>query len=290
MLISGRDIAKTIDEELKLQISELKQHNIIPGLGVILVGDRKDSQTYVRMKRKRCENLGIYSKLIKLDVDVSQKEVINHIIDMNQEPHIHGILVQLPLPKHMNEEEVLSQVRLDKDVDGFHFENMGRLTKNRDPLFMPCTPEGCIEMLDRHNIDISGKDAVILGRSNIVGLPVALMLLHRNATITICHSRTQNIEDKIKQADILVAACGIPEFVKQEWLKEGVVIIDVGINSIDDSTRKRGYRLVGDVDFKNAKEVASYITPVPGGVGPMTISMLLKHTVESAYKTLRLNS
>ena len=285
-LISGKDISNIINDELKDEIKLLSEHNIIPGLAVILVGNRKDSQTYVNMKRKRCEKLGIKSVLIKLEENISEKELIKNVIDLNNDNSIHGILIQLPLPKHINEENVLSNVNLNKDVDGFHFENMGRLVKNRNPLFVPCTPEGCIELLDRYNIEISGKDLVVLGRSNIVGLPIALLLLHRNATVTICHSKTHDIEDKIKRADILIAACGRTQMVKKDWLKDGVVIIDVGINSVEDATRKRGYRLVGDVDFQNAKEVASYITPVPGGVGPMTISMLMKHTITAAKRTM----
>ena len=283
-LISGREISKIINEELKQEIRLLEHYRIIPGLAVILVGDRKDSQTYVNMKRKRCRELGIKSVLIKLESDVSQDEIIDNIIELNNDNSIHGILIQLPLPKGIDEERVLSTVKLEKDVDGFHFENMGRLVKNRNPLFTPCTPEGCVELLNRYNIEISGKDVVVLGRSNIVGLPIALLLLHRNATVTICHSRTTDIEDKVRRADILIAACGRTQMVKKDWLKKGVVIIDVGINSIDDPSRKRGYRLVGDVDFDNAKEVASYITPVPGGVGPMTISMLMKHTVQAASR------
>ena len=283
-LISGKEISNVLNDELTQEIKLLAENNIIPGLAVILVGDRIDSQTYVNMKRKRCEKLGIKSTLVKLDANVPEKELINNIIQLNNDNTIHGILIQLPLPKHINEENVLSMVNLEKDVDGFHFINMGRLLKNKNPLFVPCTPEGCVELLDRYNIEISGKDVVVLGRSNIVGLPIALLLLHRNATVTICHSKTKEIENKVKQADILIAACGRTQMVKKEWLKPGVVIIDVGINSIADSTRKRGYRLVGDVDFQNAKDVASYITPVPGGVGPMTISMLMKHTVIAAKR------
>ena len=285
-LISGKEISAQINEELTQQIKILASHNITPGLAVILVGSRKDSQTYVSMKRKRCEKLGIYSRLIKLDETVAQDIIIEHIRELNNDPRIHGILVQLPLPRHINEESVLSEVLLKKDVDGFHYENIGRLATKSNPLFVPCTPEGCIELLKRYNIEISGKHAVILGRSNIVGLPLSLLLLHQNATVTICHSKTTDLIEKVKTADILIAACGKTQFVKAEWLKSGVVIIDVGINSIDDPSRKRGYRLVGDVDFENVKKVASYITPVPGGVGPMTISMLLRHTVESATRCI----
>ena len=284
VLISGKEVAEQINEELRVKIDVLKQRNIIPGLGVILVGDRKDSLSYVRMKRKRCEKLGIRSVLIKLDVDVMQEKLIEHVEQLNNDDTIHGILIQLPLPKHIDEASVLSRVKLSKDVDGFRYENMGRLATRNNPLYVPCTPEGCIELLERYHIEISGKNAVVLGRSNIVGLPVALMLLNKNATVTVCHSRTKDVIEKVRSADILIVACGKTEFVKADWLKKGVVIIDVGINSVDDSSRKRGYRLVGDVDFHGAKEVASYITPVPGGVGPMTISMLLRHTVESASR------
>ena len=278
LLINGRQIANTIKNELKNIITNKK---ITPGLGIILVGDRPDSQVYVRMKKKACEKIGIRNFDIHLNDDISQTEIITEINKMNNNKDIHGILVQLPLPKHINEREVLNCVSLKKDVDGFHSTNIGKLAlKELDDIQVPCTPDGCLELLKRYNIQIEGKHAVIIGRSNIVGMPLSLLLLHNNATVTICHSRTQNLKEITNKADILICAFGSPQKITSEYVKEDCVIIDVGINQIDDSTRKRGYRLVGDADFDNLKDKVKAITPVPGGVGPMTIAMLLKHTVE----------
>jgi len=278
-IINGKLISKDIYSELSAKIKDI---DIIPGLAVILVGDRVDSNTYVRMKEKKCQQLGIYSKVIRFNDNVEESEIVNAITDLNNDNSIHGILIQLPLPKHINENNVLSKVSLTKDVDGFHCSNIGNLTLNKQPTFIPCTPKGCIELLKRSEIDIEGKHAVILGRSNIVGLPLSLLLLHENATVTICHSRTKDVKNITQTADILIAACGRMEMVKSDWIKEGCVIIDVGINSKNDATRKRGYRLVGDVDFDDVKDRVGHITPVPGGVGPMTIAMLMSQTVESA--------
>lgn len=281
-LLDGKKIASKIYQELENKIKDLTERNIVPGLAVILVGNRTDSATYVRMKQKKCKELGIYSRLINLDEDVNEEQLLDAIDGLNSDSSIHGILVQLPLPKHLNENKILSTVNLDKDVDGFHFENMGRLATNKNPQFIPCTPKGCLEILERNNIEISGKNICVLGRSAIVGLPLSLLLLHRNATVTICHSKTRNIESITSQADILIAACGRMEMVKKDWIKENCVIIDVGINSKPDSSKKSGYRLVGDVDFEDVKDTVDYITPVPGGVGPMTIAMLMSQTVQSA--------
>lgn len=281
-IINGREISSRIKEELKEEIQSL---NLKPGLGIILVGERKDSQTYVRMKKKACELIGITNYDVHLPDTISERDLIEEVKKMNENNNIHGILIQLPLPKHINEANVLNQVSLEKDVDGFHVSNIGKLTLKRlDNLLTPCTPEGCIELLDRYKIGISGKHAVIVGRSNIVGIPLSLLLLHRNATTTICHSRTNNIFEHTKKADLLFLACGQTQFIKMEHIKEGCVIIDIGINSIDDSSRKRGYRLVGDCDYNNCKDKTFAITPVPGGVGPMTIAMLLKHTVFACKK------
>jgi 5,10-methylene-tetrahydrofolate dehydrogenase/methenyl tetrahydrofolate cyclohydrolase len=238
---------------------------------------------YVRMKHRRCEKVGIHSIGIEMPQDATQEAVEAKVEELNADPAVHGILVQLPLPDHLDEEAVLNTIRLEKDVDGFHPVNIGRLAmKGRTPLFAPCTPQGIIELIDSTGVAIEGKEAVILGRSNIVGLPVSMLLLKRNATITICHSRTQDLPEVVRRADILVAAVGRAEMVKKDWVKPGAVVIDVGINQVDDPTRKRGYRLVGDVDFDAVKEVAGWITPVPGGVGPMTIAMLLSNTVTAA--------
>jgi len=289
-LIDGKAIAATIRAEIAEEVAELKEKfDAVPGLATVLVGDRKDSQTYVRMKKKACAEVGITSFGIDLPGDISQEALIAKVRELNADPAVDGILVQLPLPDHIDEEAVLREIDITKDVDGFHPINIGRLAmKGRKPLFVPCTPRGVIELLDRTGVEISGKKAVILGRSNIVGLPVSMLLLHRNATITICHSRTKDIPSVVREADIVVAAIGRPEMVRGDWIKPGAAVIDVGVNAVDDATRKRGYRLVGDVNFEEAKEVAGYITPVPGGVGPMTIAMLLKNTLDGRKRRLGL--
>jgi len=283
--IDGKAIAATIRAEIKDHVAQLqKEKDVTPGLAVVLVGNRPDSATYVRMKKKAAAEVNFHSVDVELDVGVTQEELLQHVEDLNNDPKIHGILVQLPLPKHIDEALVLKRIAVEKDADGFSALNIGNLClKGGDhPLSVPCTPAGCIELLERSNVDISGKDAVVLGRSNIVGMPVAQLLVHKNATVTVCHSRTKNIEQKVRQADIVVAAIGKADMVKGSWLKPGCVVIDVGINSVDDKTKKRGYRLTGDVAFAEAKPVCSQITPVPGGVGPMTIAMLLKNTLNLA--------
>ena len=287
-IIDGKTIAATIHAEIKTDVEQLQhKYGRPPGLATVLVGERPDSQTYVRMKKRACAEVGINSLGYDLPADISQAELLEVVQNLNANPEVDGILVQLPLPDHIDEEAILAAVSLEKDVDGFHPINIGRLSmKRRDPLFVPCTPKGCIELLDRSGIAIEGKQAVVLGRSNIVGLPVAMLLLHRNATLTICHSRTQDLPAVVRQADILIAAVGRAEMVRGDWLKPGVAIIDVGINAVDDPSKKRGYRLVGDVAFEEAQEVAGAITPVPGGVGPMTIAMLLRNTTDSAKRRL----
>lgn len=280
-IIDGKEISNIIKGELK---SIIEENNIIPGLGIILVGNRPDSKIYVNMKKKACEKLGIKNFDVHLNEDVSEEVIINEVEKMNNNENIHGILIQLPLPKHINEQNVLSKVLLEKDVDGFHVQNIGNLALKRlDKCYAPCTPTGCIELLKRYNVEISGKHVVILGRSNIVGLPLSLLFLHNNATVTICHSRTQNLKDITNKADILVAACGIPNIIKNDYVKNGVIIIDVGINKIPFDNEKK-YKIVGDVDFKDVIDKVKLITPVPGGVGPMTICMLLKHTVEACLR------
>jgi len=285
-MIDGTAIAASIQAELTAEVAELKgQHGIVPGLATVLVGDNPASQTYVKMKRKRCAEVGIYSVGRELPADAPQEQVEALVRELNADPAIHGILVQLPLPGHLDEEAVLNTISLHKDVDGFHPVNIGRLAmKGREALFAPCTPAGCIELLDRIGVEIRGKEAVVLGRSNIVGLPVSMLLLKRDATVTICHSRSQDLPAICRRADILVAAVGRAEMVKADWVKPGAVVIDVGINRVDDPTAKRGYRLVGDVAFEEVQEVAGWITPVPGGVGPMTIAMLLQNTVKGAKR------
>ncbi|MBN1922325.1 MAG: bifunctional methylenetetrahydrofolate dehydrogenase/methenyltetrahydrofolate cyclohydrolase FolD [Anaerolineae bacterium] len=285
-MIDGTAIAASIQEELTAEVAQLKeQHGIVPGLATVLVGENPASQTYVKMKRKRCAEVGIHSVGHELPADATQAQVEALVRELNADPAIHGILVQLPLPGHLDEEAVLNAISLNKDVDGFHPVNIGRLAmKGREALFAPCTPAGCIELLDRIGVEIRGKEAVVLGRSNIVGLPVSMLLLKRDATVTICHSRSKDLPAICRRADILVAAVGRAEMVKADWVQPGAVVIDVGINRVDDSAAKRGYRLVGDVAFEEVKEVAGWITPVPGGVGPMTIAMLLQNTVKGAKR------
>ena len=287
-IIDGKAIAAAVRGEIKEEVAELKEKfgGKVPGLAVVLVGERKDSQTYVRNKKKACDEVGIVSYGTDLPDTATEEEVLKVVEDYNADDRVHGILVQLPLPKHINEEKVLMAISIEKDVDGFHPENIGKLAmRGRTPYFVCCTPKGSIELLERSNIPIEGKSAVVVGRSNIVGTPAAMLLQRRNATVTVVHSRTPDPERYIKQADIVIAACGIAKFVQGSWLKPGAAVIDVGINAVDDPTAKRGYRLVGDVDFEEAVKVAGHITPVPGGVGPMTIAMLLKNTLEGAKYT-----
>lgn len=285
-VIDGKRVAKDIREEVAVEILRMKDEiGIVPGLAVILVGDRKDSATYVRNKKKACDSVGINSYEVRLAEDSPEEEVLKHISKFNDDPSVHGILVQLPLPSHMNEQNILNAVCIEKDVDGFHPLNIGRLAmRGREPLFVPCTPKGCIELLHRYDIPIKGKRAVVIGRSNIVGMPAALLLQREDATVSIVHSRTKNPEEITRQADIIISAVGQPNMVRGSWLKPGAVIIDVGINPVEDPESPRGYRLVGDICYEEASKVASAITPVPGGVGPMTIAMLLSNTLLSAKR------
>ncbi len=254
-----------------------------PGLATVLVGDNVASQTYVRSKHKACLEAGIESFGHTLPATATQREIEDLVAQLNADPRVHGILVQLPLPDGIDEEKVLAAVSLEKDVDGFHPVNIGRLAmKGRRPLFVPCTPAGCMVLLEEAGAQFKGANAVVLGRSNIVGLPAAMLLLQRDATLTVCHSRTRDLAAVCRQADILIAAVGRAEMVKADWVKPGAYVIDVGINQKPDASRKSGYRLVGDVAFDEVKEVAGAITPVPGGVGPMTIAMLLRNTLRGA--------
>jgi 5,10-methylene-tetrahydrofolate dehydrogenase/methenyl tetrahydrofolate cyclohydrolase len=249
----------------------------------VLVGENPASQTYVKSKQKACAEVGIESFGYTLPENADQKEVESLVTTLNNDPRVNGILVQLPLPKGLIEEDVLKLISVEKDVDGFHPINIGRLAqKGRDPLFVPCTPAGVMFMLNRELPTLEGVNAVVLGRSNIVGMPVALLLVRANATVTICHSRTKDLPNVVRQADVLVAAVGRAEMVRGDWIKPGAVVIDVGINRVDDASKPRGYKLVGDVAYEEAAEVAGAITPVPGGVGPMTIAMLLKNTLHAA--------
>ena len=284
-IIDGKQIAADIRQELKAEVAELKAQGVIPGLGVILVGDDPASKSYVSAKEKACGNIGIYSDDNRLPAEASQEELLALVNQMNQDPKINGILVQLPLPKHIDESAVLVAIDPDKDVDGFHPMNVGKMMVG-EPAFLPCTPHGVVQMLKRSGVETSGAHVVVVGRSNIVGKPVANMLLQKkegaNATVTLCHTRTKDLGFHTRQADIIIAASGWPKTITADMVKDGAVVIDVGVNRVEDASRERGYRLVGDVDFDAVKEKASMITPVPGGVGPMTITMLLYNTVESA--------
>ncbi|MBR2472334.1 MAG: bifunctional methylenetetrahydrofolate dehydrogenase/methenyltetrahydrofolate cyclohydrolase FolD, partial [Clostridia bacterium] len=275
-LINGKQIAKETYAELKERTEALAEKGIIPGLTVIIVGENPASMTYVASKEKKAAQLGWNSKVIRLEESISQAELIEVIEKLNADEGVDGILVQLPLPKHINELDVLEKIDPDKDVDGFHIVNSGRLFAGLDG-FVPCTPKGIMKLIASTGVDISGKNAVVLGRSLIVGKPIALLLTAENATVTICHSRTADLREHTLRADILVAAIGKPKFVTADMVKEGAVVIDVGINRTEEG-------LVGDVDFESVKEKAGYITPVPGGVGPMTIAMLMENTVISAER------
>jgi methylenetetrahydrofolate dehydrogenase (NADP+) / methenyltetrahydrofolate cyclohydrolase len=288
-IIDGKKTAADIREELRLKISEAREtSDKVPGLVTILVGENPASKVYVNMKIKACSQIGMHSKLEKLDESISEEDLLKIIDDYNNDPLFHGILVQLPLPKHIDEDKVIESLNPQKDVDGFHPISVGKLVIGKDT-FKSCTPFGIMELLKRYNIDTKGKHVVVVGRSNIVGKPIANMLVQKeegaNAVVTICHSAAPDLSVFTKQADILIAAVGRAHLITKEMVKDNVVIIDVGINSIDDPNSKKGYKLVGDVDFEGVSEKASYITPVPGGVGPMTIAMLLSNTFK-AFKII----
>ena len=304
-LIDGKAIAQTIRQELKEQVEAMSgQGKPTPGLAVILVGSRRDSQTYVNMKKKACAQVGVESFGYDYDETVTQQELLDQIKKLNDNNQVHGILVQLPLPSHIDETAILTAVSPEKDVDGLHPENVAKLATQGThgakagywqdlssiPFSVPCTPLGCLELLDRSGVEIKGKHAVIIGRSDLVGLPVSFLLLHRDATVTIVHSKSESIASIVSQADIVVAAVGKAGLVKGDWIKDGAVVIDVGINSVDLPPEqvqegKKTYKLVGDCDFDSCSQKASKITPVPGGVGPMTIAMLLRNTVNACQRS-----
>lgn len=276
-ILDGKKIAAEVRAEVKQEVSRLQAQGIKPGLAVVLVGEDPASQVYVRNKHRACEEVGIYSAVHRLAADTSEAELLKLIDTLNNDSRINGILVQLPLPGHIDEKTVINAIAVEKDVDGFSPANVGNLLIG-DKCFYPCTPHGCMVLLEKAGIDPRGKQAVVVGRSNIVGKPVAMMLLARHATVTICHSRTKDLAEECRRADILVAAVGKPEMITGDMIKEGAIVLDVGINRVADK------KLVGDVHFDSAVEKASWITPVPGGVGPMTIAMLLKNTVEAAQR------
>ena len=274
-LLLGKEVSARIKGELRTEVEELKKQGINPGLAVIIVGEDPASQVYVRNKERACEECGIYSEKYALPEETTEAELLKLIDELNHKESISGILVQLPVPKHIDEKAVINAIDPKKDVDAFHPVNVGKIMVG-DYDFVPCTPAGVMELIKESGIDVAGKECVIVGRSNIVGKPQAMLLLHQNGTVTICHSRTQNLAEKTKKADILVAAVGMPEFIKGDMIKEGAVVIDVGINRVAPK------KLVGDVEFETAEKKAAAITPVPGGVGPMTIAMLMKNTVKAA--------
>jgi methylenetetrahydrofolate dehydrogenase (NADP+) / methenyltetrahydrofolate cyclohydrolase len=276
-IIDGKAIAAKIRGEISAETARLKEKGVVPGLAVVLVGEDPASKVYVSMKEKACADVGIFSDEYKLSAGTSEAELLALVDKLNNDPKIDGILIQLPLPKQINTDKVLEAISPEKDADGFHPYNVGRLVIGK-PLFQPCTPYGVMVMLKESGVDLTGKEVVVVGRSNIVGKPVAFMCLQQNATVTLCHSKTRDLAAKVRQADVVIAAVGVPEMIKGEWIKEGAVVIDVGVNRVGEK------KLVGDVEYAAASERASAITPVPGGVGPMTITMLLNNTLESARR------
>lgn len=270
-LLSGVQLSESIKQDINKKINELGKR---PQLCVILIGDNKQSEIYVRIKKNACEKVGIKFTLVKFDEGITEIFVINKIIEFNENPDVHGILVQLPIPSHLSKNNIIESISVNKDVDCLTTYNLGKIVSSHEPVFIPCTAKGVIRLLDSYNINLSGRSVVIVGRSLIVGLPLFHLLLNRNATVTVCHSKTNNLEQITKQADIVIVAIGIPNYVKSNWLKQDAIVIDVGINKIGD-------KIVGDVDFESCSNVASHITPVPGGVGPMTIAMVLENTLAS---------
>ncbi|KHD85990.1 bifunctional methylenetetrahydrofolate dehydrogenase/methenyltetrahydrofolate cyclohydrolase FolD [Heyndrickxia ginsengihumi] len=278
-IIDGKQLANTIRQDIKKEVEHLQTKGVTPGLAVILVGDNQASRTYVANKEKACKQLGMKSVLIELPATIDEQTLLTKIVELNNDASIHGILVQLPLPKHISEKKVIETISPEKDVDGFHPINIGRMMTGQDA-FLPCTPFGILKMIQSTNIDVTGKHVVVIGRSNIVGKPVGQLFLNENATVTYCHSKTTDLASYTRQADILICAIGKAKFVTEEYVKEGAVVIDVGMN------RDENGKLCGDVDFESVQDKSSFITPVPGGVGPMTITMLMYNTLKSAAKEI----
>lgn len=289
ILLDGKKLAASIREGLIPRIEDLKKKAVIPGLAVLLVGDDPASISYVSAKEKACEELGMKSFEKRLPSNATEAEIVRIVESFNTDPLVHGILVQLPLPKHVSESKVIEAISPEKDVDGFTPENLGRMMIE-EPCFIPCTPHGVIKLIQTAGVQTKGANAVIVGRSNIVGKPLSVLMTRKsiNATVTVCHTATKNLAEHTKNADILIACAGVPELIKADMVKEGACVIDVGVNRVEDSTKAKGWRLCGDVDFNAVKEVAGSITPVPGGVGPMTITMLLFNTVEAAERAAEL--
>ena len=289
-IIDGKQVAADMRAELKAEVARLKTKGIVPGLAVVLVGEDPASKSYVTAKERACEEIGIYSDDNRLPADATQETLMALVKKLNKDPTVNGILVQLPLPKHLDESAVLLAIDPAKDVDGFHPVNVGKMVVGEEA-FLPCTPHGIIQLLVRSGVKIDGAEVVVVGRSNIVGKPIANMLIQKgptgNATVTVCHTRTKNLAEHVRRADIIIAAAGRPNTITADMVKDGAAVIDVGVNRIDDPTKKSGFRLVGDVDFEAVSQKAGLITPVPGGVGPMTITMLLYNTVVSAKRAHR---
>ena len=287
-LLDGKSVAAAVLDECRAEVEALKSRGTTPGLAVVLVGDDPASHVYVGSKVRTCGELGIFSRKIELPASTTQDELLKVVRDLNADPAIHGILVQSPPPEHINEEEIIRAIDPRKDVDGFHPENVAKLALEDPTGFVPCTPAGCMKLLEVAGIETNGAEAVVVGRSMIVGKPMALLLVSKksNATVTIAHSRSRDLPAICRRADILVAAVGRPEMVKADWVKPGAVVIDVGINRVADPSKKSGYRLTGDVAFEEVAPLCSAITPVPGGVGPMTIAMLMKNTLQAARQSL----
>lgn len=283
-IIDGKKVAEEVLAECSREIEDLKSNGITPGLAVVLVGEDPASQVYVNSKVRKCAELGIHSEKVVLSKGASQDEVLATVKRLNEDASIHGILVQSPPPSQIDEEEIVRTIDPAKDVDGFHPENVAKLAMEDPSGFVPCTPAGCMRLLEASGVETSGADAVVVGRSMIVGKPMALLLMARgsDATVTVAHSRTKDLAEVCRRADIIIAAVGIPEFIKKDFVKKGATIVDVGINRVEDPAARRGYRLCGDVDYKDVFETAGAITPVPGGVGPMTIAMLMKNTIKAA--------
>ncbi|XP_072993082.1 bifunctional protein FolD 2-like isoform X2 [Typha latifolia] len=290
-IIDGKSIAEEIRSEVAEEVCQMRDTKMkVPGLAVILVGQRRDSQSYVRFKTKACQEVGIRSLMAELPEDSTEDDVVNAVSSFNEDPSVHGVLVQLPLPQHMDEEKILSAISLEKDVDGFHPLNVGNLAlRGREPLFIPCAAKACLELLLRSGVELMGKHVAVIGRSRVVGLPTSLLLQRHHATVSTVHAFTRNPEDITREADVVVSAAGVANLVRGSWLKRGSVVIDVGTNPVEDPDNEHGYRLTGDVCFEEALQVASAISPVPGGVGPVTIAMLLCNTLDSAKRAYRLS-
>jgi len=276
MILDGIKVAEEIQSKLQIKIDALKKKNIHAGLGIIMVGNTPESLTYVTMKKKKCFEIGISVTLYHYQSSITEKEIIKTILNMNENNSIHGIIIQLPLPKNINSDIVLNAVSKNKDVDGFNYYNVGKLFQNKDYLFAPCTPQACMELIDYYKIDVRGMNITIIGCSNLVGLPLSMLLLQSGATITLCHIDTTNTKEHCLLSDMVISCCGVPHLVKEDWISKGTIVIDIGINRLKESKK-----LVGDVDYDNVKHKCNYITPVPGGVGPVTIIMLLKQTIQS---------